>query len=174
MAALINIRFLKYLPHPLCRRYPLRPPLTLHLPVLRLPSESHHLARASPDPLAERSSKARYSICIFKLESLYSRARVYARPCTYTHADSDTSKASCHHHRHSPSPLPPPAAASSSATLGLLATLYYFFVFSSTSVDSPALPPLIFSCFATVFQAVLHYLLLSLSLSSHPSLLPLA
>ena len=114
LAALINIRFLKYLPHPLAHRRP-RPCLSVPPP-----ASSRH---RTPPPLAERSSKARYSICIFKLESLYTHSRARARAghgdvCTYgcTRARlriQRHGKASCHHHRHSPSPLPPPPASSS-------------------------------------------------------------
>lgn len=99
LAALINIRFLKYLPHPIdVLARPWAPPASIR--------------HRTPPPLAERSSKARYSICIFKLESLYT----HSHPCTYacTRARPRTQrKASCHHHRHSPSPLPPPPASSS-------------------------------------------------------------
>lgn len=108
MAALINIRFLKYLPHPIDRPCP-----TLSASI------------RAPPPLAERSSKARYSICIFKLESLYTHT------CTATYTATEESVL-CHHHRHSPSPLPPPPPpASSSRLLNPLSS-------SSSSYFSPA------------------------------------
>lgn len=67
LAALINIRFLKYLPHPIdVLARPWAPPASIR--------------HRTPPPLAERSSKARYSICIFKLESLYTHSHV--RVCT--------------------------------------------------------------------------------------------
>lgn len=91
-------------PFAACRR-----PLFLLLPLsLRPLPRQYPGGHRSPHPSRNRarSSKARYSICIFKLESLYSRARVcvpvhvHARRRRHAKASSTTTIAIRHHHYH--------------------------------------------------------------------------
>lgn len=162
MAALINIRFLKYLSHPPCQRYPSRPPLP-SLPRSTLEPTSPRV----PGPLAKRSSKARYSICIFKLESLYS----HAGACTFVHVHDDTAKrpattiAIRHHHYHRRRRRRPPPSPSSHNPLLLLRLLLHL----HRPLLRPEPQPL--SLRHTVFQAVLSTSFPSFSSSSRASLL---
>lgn len=125
LAALINIRFLKYLPHPLAHRRP-RPCLSAPPP-----ASSRH---RTPPPLAERSSKARYSICIFKLESLYTHTRdtatcarrVYTCKGTYTATRESV--------------LPPPSPFAITITTAAGVVLRYSRLLSPLSSSSSSSP----------------------------------
>lgn len=96
LAALINIRFLKYLPHPIdVLARPWAPPAS---------TEHRHPSRNVPRKLD--------TPFVFLNWNPYTHTRTYACVHAHDHAYIQR-KASCHHHRHSPSPLPPPPASSS-------------------------------------------------------------
>lgn len=138
LAALINIRFLKYLPtvqsDPAASPSPPRATRPTSMSSSPHPTPDREsraiLAPHTAAALSTFPSKARYSICIFKLESLYMYTRTNAPGYSCSLCLPPPSP--------SPSPLPPPAAS--------LTTAARFFTFSPWRIHSVSVVHSYFAC----------------------------